>query len=641
MRVLMTQVKQTTAAMSPVCREPARVECVLLAAIILAAVALRLAYPSLIAVEHFDEGVYASNYWFDEEDDHRYPDSHLYAPPLLPSLAELSILVFGVSPLGCVLVSVAAGVFTVGLIWWVARQWFGTAAAIAATTLAALSDVHLVYSRTLLTDPLLCFWMLLAVYWIWESFRKPGPLKIIAAAMATALAWWTKYNGWLPLAVGLAGLLPWMILVKPPQRSAGRMLASWFVIALLAALLWSPALSNLHPYGGYSAVAENHRSYLVGLAGWFHSLWQQIENHRYLDGWFSASSVGLALLLPAIACRFGNRRELENSAADDGNDLTSRDADAGPAAAGMTTVLQRSTPGCYGPSWLLTIGLVSLLVGGASLIGTSPLLGIVAAGGILSTLLPARRRESVSDVEADRSLAGWLLAAWFCGLLVAIPLYLPFYPRLTLPWLVSAWLGAGAAVEGWVRICRQLDQNRARTTGPRRTVRAYLVFVGCVLVSGIMIVLSSARLSAHGVPGWQDHTGLQAVAEQIVRDAGERAAVLGKDRSGKFVVYVYAEPALFFHIRAQGVLAGPVTDLDFVHPRAPRLPLPTFFVAGPHAHSSETFRQQWARYGDRFEAVGTYAYAPSDLVLLNKFPPRTLDALNGRPLEEVRLYLAD
>jgi len=637
----MTQVKHTTATISLADGKSSRVARLLLAAILFAAVAVRLAYPSLIAVEHFDEGVYASNHWFDAEDDYRYPDRHLYAPPLLPSLAELSILVFGVSPLGCMLVNLAAGVFTVGLIWWVARQWFGTTAAIAAATLAALSDVHLVYSRTLLTDPLLCFWMLLAVYWIWESFRRPGPLKIIAAAMATALAWWTKYNGWLPLAVGIAGLIPWMILVKPPQRSAGRMLASWFVIALLAALLWSPALSNLQPYGGYSAVAENHRSYLVGLTGWFHSLWQQIENHRYLDGWLSASSVGLALLLSAISCRFGNRRDLGNNVAPDGNIASPQDANAGHADAGVTTVLQRSTSGGCGPSWLLTIGLVSLLLGGASLIGSSPLLGIVAAGGILSTLLPARRGEAVSDVEADRSLAGWLLAAWFCGLLVATPLYLPFYPRLTLPWLVSAWLGAGAAAEGWVRICRHVDQNRARTTSPGGTARAHLVPVGCVLVSGMMVVSSSGRLSAHRVPGWQDRTGIRTIADQIVRDAGEHSALSGKDRSEQFVVYVYAEPALFFHIRAQGVLAGPVTDLDFVHPRAPRLPLPTFFVAGPHAHSSETFRQQWTQYGDHFELVGTYAYAPSDLVLLNKYPPRTLDALNERPLEEVRLYLAE
>ena len=57
--------------------------------------ALRFWDLSAIAVEHFDEGVYASNLWFTAEEGYRYPDRHLYAPPLLPSLIEWSLLIFG------------------------------------------------------------------------------------------------------------------------------------------------------------------------------------------------------------------------------------------------------------------------------------------------------------------------------------------------------------------------------------------------------------------------------------------------------------------------------------------------------------------------------------------------------------------
>jgi hypothetical protein len=42
-------------------------------------------------------------------------------------------------------------------------------------------------------------------------------------------------------------------------------------------------------------------------------------------------------------------------------------------------------------------------------------------------------------------LAGWMLAAWFIGLSVTIPLYTS-YPRLALPWHVATWLGAGVLV---------------------------------------------------------------------------------------------------------------------------------------------------------------------------------------------------
>ena len=45
-----------------------------------------------MAVEHFDEGVYASNIWFGPEAGYQYPMRRLYAPPLLPSLIEWSLI---------------------------------------------------------------------------------------------------------------------------------------------------------------------------------------------------------------------------------------------------------------------------------------------------------------------------------------------------------------------------------------------------------------------------------------------------------------------------------------------------------------------------------------------------------------------
>ena len=182
---------------------------------------LRAASPTTMAVEHFDEGVYASNYWFGEAEEYRYPMSHLYAPPLLPSLLYWTVLLFGPSSWGTMLVGIFCGGCTVGVVWWVARQWFGVESGIAAATLAAFSDFHILYSRTALTDVPLSLWMLLAVYFIWEAFRTLRLRWIFAAGLATGLAWWTKYNGWLPLAVGLAGLIPWVLVHKHLASDAG------------------------------------------------------------------------------------------------------------------------------------------------------------------------------------------------------------------------------------------------------------------------------------------------------------------------------------------------------------------------------------------------------------------------------------
>src|SRR5688572_28162902 len=68
---------------------------VLLVAILTASIVLRIAHWSLTTVEHFDEGVYASNLWFGEDNDFQYPQRHLYAPPFLPWLIEWSIILSG------------------------------------------------------------------------------------------------------------------------------------------------------------------------------------------------------------------------------------------------------------------------------------------------------------------------------------------------------------------------------------------------------------------------------------------------------------------------------------------------------------------------------------------------------------------
>ena len=55
---------------------------------VLAGAGLRLAFPSHMSVEHFDEGVYASSAWFGPDEGYQYPNGHLYAPPLLSRLIE-------------------------------------------------------------------------------------------------------------------------------------------------------------------------------------------------------------------------------------------------------------------------------------------------------------------------------------------------------------------------------------------------------------------------------------------------------------------------------------------------------------------------------------------------------------------------
>src|ERR1041385_3954020 len=93
----MTLTEAATAERSSAARvTPA--ELAFVAAIFLVGLALRAAWPSRLAVEHFDEGVYASNVFFDSErGEPHYPNQHLYAPPLVPLLIEFPLVLLGFS----------------------------------------------------------------------------------------------------------------------------------------------------------------------------------------------------------------------------------------------------------------------------------------------------------------------------------------------------------------------------------------------------------------------------------------------------------------------------------------------------------------------------------------------------------------
>ncbi len=160
-------------------------------------------------VEHFDEGVYAANLYATETDG-KYPYRDLYAPPLFPGMAELGITSLG-TPAGAVRVSLLGGILLIPVLWWTAREWFGPAPAILAATLAATSDYHAWFSRAALTDAWLCLWMTAGAYWGWRAMLSGRPLTLLMAGGCAALAWWTKYNGWLTLAViGGGWLTSWV-----------------------------------------------------------------------------------------------------------------------------------------------------------------------------------------------------------------------------------------------------------------------------------------------------------------------------------------------------------------------------------------------------------------------------------------------
>lgn len=568
-----------------------------------------------MAVEHFDEGVYASNIFFGPEDGFRYPSQHLFAPPLLPWLIEWVFTFFGPSNLGAMLVSLVAGSLTVPLVWWVGRSWFGQTAGLAAATLCAFSDVHILFSRTALTDVLLCFWLLLAVYFIWLALTTGQWWTPIAAGMTTGLAWWTKYTGWLPLAIGLAGFVPWVILARrrnrrpengpsaspsrgeadrpPPSEVAVSILRSfavWAGITAIAFAVWAPWLWSLQDRGGYAAVAANHGGYLVGWTGWFNSLITQMFNLRAVDGWRSFHTTLLGVLVPLLYCTQGNARFTWNAV---GCRLSSRPVI--PVLAAMA--------------------IASLVLGGSV---------VVLLAGFFAACLPFPE-ESESPARAPVALGRWLFRAWYLGMFVSVPLYTP-YPRLALPWIMASWFGAAILIRHLLPRPQSETESQAEIppAEPRRSTSVIDRFgIGmtfrCASFAALFLAcLTWEMLLMPKALAWSSRGDLLYGANQLIEAACKHAQVNSFTERDQIVIYAYGEPATLFQLRLRGFdHVRPVMHFAFARPNAPRPKIPTYVVVGRQARHTAGFEEQFAEAKPRLERVGEYPYQPSDLVLLD------------------------
>ena len=602
----------------PATRELAVVGCVLLAGVI-----LRVANLSQAAIEHFDEGVYASNLWCVTGE---YPMRHLYAPPLLPALVEMSCLLFGATHWGTLAVSLLAGCATVASVWWIARQWFGAAAGVAAATLAGFSDFHAAFSRSALTDVLLLFWLLWAVYFLERSWRFENARHVVLAGITTGLAWWTKYNGWLPLAIGLTALPLWLTADRKERSQIVGRVGLWVAVAMIAACVTWPLWASLRAVGGYAAVAENHRKYVVGFAGWPASLARQTANLRHFDGWLTCGGAALAVIVASA-----RRRSL------------------------------------------FTWAFAATLLASAAWFGASVVFAVSSVAGIGATVVALRRRGSerddsvailnapsprysgeragvrgLRDAEkpltpalsqstgrgSHRWIPAWdslihlhwlpvcLVAVWFGSMFVATPMYSP-YARLTLPWLAAAWFGTALAIGAFVRWQPAAELGRQKG-----------IAIAGLCAALVATALAAPRLTAQQIPAWQSRTGLESIAHQIAR------RIELTNNPSRVIVYVYGEPALFFHLRAAGLPnVGAVGDLSFAEAgRHPPDVTEIFLVTGPHSESDPAFAEQMRKVSHRLEETATYSYLPSDFVLLDRMDPRSFVPRDRRAGEPVRLW---
>lgn len=536
-----------------------RAEWIWLAGAVLVGMVLRLSFPGRMAVEHFDEGVYASNFWFGADEGFEYPARHLYAPPLLPMAIEWTMIIaslLGIKPTGFIpmIPSLIAGIATIPSIWWIGRRWFGPSAGIIAGWLVATSDFHTSYSRAALTDVPVCLFILWGVYFIAQALQLGTRRSVLLAGLFTGLAWWTKYNGWLPLAVGLAGGIGWQVSLPRGERQWKLTAIRWLSVAALSFLIWCPVLIGLQKQGGYQAVATNHRQYIGGINGWGSAAVRQLAHVGLYDNWLgtpyevytaSAVSKNLDLVIeerhreiyddPPASMSF--LRTLSQSNLDELASRPELRSDPLKALVMESSILP----------WILVLSMPLLLF-------TASVCGCLQA-------IASKSRPSAANF-------GWFALAWICGLSVATPFYHP-YPRLILPWLMGVWLGTGLAIQWLVQSGRFLGPP---AIGALRWHAHWIE----VLAVGCLAACCLIRCLAGTNHAWEDRSGVARSVEglaTLIKNQTSRQGFPGEES----IVYVYGEPAIVFAMKACDLpLVGAVDGIGFSNEPQPR---PTYFIS--------------------------------------------------------------
>lgn len=575
----------------------------LVAAIFVGAI-IRLSFPGRMAIEHFDEGVYASNLWFPDQD-YSYPARYLYAPPLLPAAIEWTMILASVCGSRLdgfvpIIPCLVAGIAMIPSIWWIVRQWFGPSAGLISAWLVATSDFHACYSRAALTDVPVCLFILWSVYFVGLAFAQVGSTDVnpsfrktsqsrgifdrfpwrvaVLAGVLTGLAWWTKYNGWLPLAIGLAGASLWQILVVQSERKIQKTLCCGIFIVLVAAVVWSPVVWGLQKHGGYASVAANHRQYLVGIRGWPDAAVRQLRNiglyENPLDIFYSP---------------FARRNRWEILGLDEDLVFPASKMDflppPNPNFQSFIESIHRTIFKTWGPFFV-------------------PVASLVVSAYVCMWNLRNGGRSQLLPIS--------LVAVWFAGMTIATPFYYP-YPRLVLPWLCSTWICIGLAFRSW-RFEWADDGSKARMSKP---------------LCGIFVAMASIsilRLAAGSAFAWQDRTGMHTISRQFADTIKREAKASGFPEFEAFV-YVLGEPAIVYGLHAQGLpYVGPISDLSFMEKLLQR---PTFIVFSLGSIDSDADREQLLVW--RFEGRLQEHPHRSHLVVNESAPKQGKD-------DNIRLY---
>jgi len=234
---------------------------------------------------------------------------NMYLGPLYYYLVAPSLLIFNLSPVGPAILVSAVGLITIGLIWWVGRQWFGRFPALAVATLYAVSPTVIIHSRSSWNPNVMPFFTLLTMYGIWKVWRFGYWRWLLVSAVSFAFVLNSHYLG---LLLFPSILLFWFLSPKPQYAIRYTLYASLLLLLLLSPLLIFDLRHNGQNFAAIKTfftdrqTTVNFKAYKAVPNLW--PIWQDI-NSSLLVAKNKTLAIILALL-PVVLIKFRNKKDL-------------------------------------------------------------------------------------------------------------------------------------------------------------------------------------------------------------------------------------------------------------------------------------------------------------------------------------------
>jgi 4-amino-4-deoxy-L-arabinose transferase-like glycosyltransferase len=196
----------------------------------------------------------------------------MYLGPLYYYYMAPWLALFGSSPTGPAVGVAILGILTVGLVWFVGREWFGKTAGIVAALLYGVSPLVINLSKHSWNPNIMPFFALLCVYGMWRVWEKREYKWIFAVGISFAFVVQSHYLGLLLLPVlGLLWLLS-LYSVRKTQSLIRKLLVFSFLSFSLFWLLMSPLFLFDYKHGWHNIGAMTtfftHRQETVSARPW-------------------------------------------------------------------------------------------------------------------------------------------------------------------------------------------------------------------------------------------------------------------------------------------------------------------------------------------------------------------------------------